>query len=246
MVTSGRRRNFVRLSWMLFVPLWREILCCWTLWPLTLSLRLSNGASCRALWAKKKYRLVSPQWCRSEQLPFSDLVGEQRRQQATCAKNNTKRENKVAFNRWVLCLSQWKKNQVCMFTVVAFLGGKQKKKKKGENTMTCGPIFLWRIRLLSKKLEAKMFFRSCRWSCCWNPCFTNLFSSFWSFKVLFSLFQDQTAATFCEYSKLEFLPPKPAVPNYTGFLFQPNTISEVCSLKKCKKQNSGGICCWKN
>lgn len=30
------------------------------------------------------------------------------------------------------------------------------KKKKGENTMESGPISLWKIRLSSKKLEAKM------------------------------------------------------------------------------------------
>lgn len=34
MVTSGRR-HVVQLSWMLSVPPWREILRCWTLWPLT-------------------------------------------------------------------------------------------------------------------------------------------------------------------------------------------------------------------
>lgn len=37
MATSGRR-HVVWLLWMLFVPLWREVLRCSTLWPLTLSL----------------------------------------------------------------------------------------------------------------------------------------------------------------------------------------------------------------
>lgn len=37
-----------------------------------------------------------------------------------------------------------------MFTVVAFF---LENKKKGENTTV---VFLWRIRLLSKKLEVKM------------------------------------------------------------------------------------------
>lgn len=41
-----------------------------------------------------------------------------------------------------------------MFTVVAFF--LENKKKKGENTMESGPISLWKIRLSSKKLEAKM------------------------------------------------------------------------------------------
>lgn len=54
---------------------------------------------------------------------------------------------------------------VCL--LLSHFSGKQKKqKKKGKNTMMSGPVSLWRIRLSSMKLEAKMFVRSCWWSCC--------------------------------------------------------------------------------
>lgn len=43
------------------LPLWREILRCWTLWPSTLSLCplcLLIGASCRALWTQTSHSLL--------------------------------------------------------------------------------------------------------------------------------------------------------------------------------------------
>lgn len=44
----------------------------------------------------------------------------------TCAKNNKEREKKVALDRWVLCLSQWKKIKFVCLLLLHF-SGKQKK-----------------------------------------------------------------------------------------------------------------------
>lgn len=114
--------------------------------------------------------------------------------------------------RRVLCLSQWKKNQVCMFTVVAFF----LENKKRVRTLWClDPISLWRIRLSSKKLEAQMFVRSCRWSCCRNPTFMNLSSCFACFNGFSNVFQNQTAAKFA------------IIPNWSISAIKTRTIKQV-------------------
>lgn len=114
--------------------------------------------------------------------------------------------------RRVLCLSQWKKKSSLYVYCCCIFSGKQ---KKGENTMMSGPISLWRIRLSSKKLEAQMFVRSCRWSCCRNPTFMNLSSYFACFNGFSNVFQNQTAAKFA------------IIPDWSISAIKTSTINQV-------------------
>lgn len=120
----------------------------------------------------------------------------------------------LLFNRRVLCLSQWGK-KICMFTVVAFFW---KNKKRWEEH--CGPFPMWKIRLSSEKLEAKMFVRSVRWSCC-----RNLTSSLMSFlPLILEIFKSEGALLIWSCVSKHKL----------GYYFQLNSMSEMHCIKNVR------------